>query len=138
MKPFAPFAIDRCRIVKGPIPKREGIRLSLPLPPPPHHLFDEVEGLGRAPSRRLMAWKREAWDAIPPKDRRFLGAGVRIAIAFPDRGSGATLETYLKPLLDFLVIKNFIADDAPPYLKQLSLSWNDGRNCEIAIDPVEG
>ena len=136
MKPFAPFAIDRCRVVKGPIPKRDGIRLAIPLPPPPHLLFDEVEGMGRAPSRRLMAWKREAWDAIAPKERRFLGGPVRIAIAFPDKGS-ATLETYVKPILDFLVIKNFIADDAPPYLKALTLSWSDGRTCEVSIDPVE-
>ncbi len=136
MKPFAAFAIDRCRIEKGPIPKREGIRMKLPLPPPPHLLFDEVEGLGRAPSRRLMAWKREAWDAIAAKERRFLGGPVRIAIAFPDRGS-ATLETYLKPIIDFLVVKNFIADDAPPYLVQLSLSWSKDRSCEVSIDPVE-
>jgi hypothetical protein len=136
MKPFAPFAIDRCRVVHGPIAKREGIRLKLPLPPPPHLLFDEVEGLGRAPSRRLLDWKREAWDAIKARERRFLGGPVRIAIAFPDKG-GATLETYVKPILDFLVVKNFIADDAPPYLTELSLSWGQGKTCEVAIDPVE-
>ena len=136
MKPFAAFAIDRCRVVRGPIAAREGIRLRLPLPPPPHLLFDEVEGLGRAPSRRLLDWKCQAWDAILPSERRFLGGAVRIAIAFPDKGR-ATLEAYAKPILDFLVLKNFIADDERLYVRQLALSWGKSETCEVTIDPVE-
>ena len=135
MPPNALFSLAPLRVEMRRLGRRAPVRLSLPLPPPGHLLYVEVEGLGRAPSEMPARWRTEAGRAIARAPRRFLGGPVRVSIFFADKGQ-CDLESRARAILDLLVLRRIVENDCRQIVRELVLGWSGTEGCQVLVESL--
>ena len=111
------------------------ITLNLPVPPSVNRIR-RVDWAGN--KKRSEYYLRSdlflvAHGPRPPPVRLITGA-FEIRIQIPESLSGIDLDNHAKALLDYLVSREFIPDDAKRYLRRLVIEWGSPTPaCHITI-----
>ena len=113
------------------------VRITLDLPIPPSvNRIRRVDWAGNK-KRREFYLRSDlflvAHGPRPPPVRLITGA-FEIRIQIPESLSGIDLDNHAKALLDYLVSREFIPDDAKRYLRRLVIEWGSPTPaCHITI-----
>ncbi len=129
------LSLDKVRVDRRAIETRGPITLTLPVPPSTNALFVNVPGKGRVPSVRYKQWRQDALATLWTQPRKFMGCPCAITLIVPDKGR-RDLDNFAKPILDFLVQHNFIADDSREFVRDLRIKWSDVEGVVITIEAV--
>jgi len=111
------------------------ITLDLPIPPSVNRIR-RVDWAGNK-KRREFYLRSDlflvAHGPRPPPVRLITGT-FEIRIQIPESLSGIDLDNHAKALLDYLVSREFVPDDAKRYLRRLTIEWGSPTPaCHITI-----
>ncbi len=125
-------------------PVAVGCEFSLPIPPSTNHLFANVRGRGRVPTKAYTAWRKAASAMIRGGAARPCRMPCRITVIITG-GKGFSvrrdLDNLLKPVLDFCANEGLIADDNVNNVLGVRAEYVPGKagksaRCEVVIESV--
>jgi Holliday junction resolvase RusA-like endonuclease len=108
--------------------------LHLPTPPSANHLFANVPGRGRVPSRECVAWKKAAGFALIAQRPIAVHGPVEIALVV-EENARRDLSNHLKCVEDLLVTHNVIDGDRCKIVRKITMEWGEVEGVQIVVKP---
>ena len=74
-----------------------------------------------------------AHDRDAPRKTRSITGRYELTITIPEALSGIDLDNHCKTLIDYLVLRQFVAGDDKRYLRRLVVEWGSALACHVTI-----
>lgn len=106
--------------------------IDLPTPPSTNHLYCNVPGRGRVPSKEYLAWRTEAGWMLKAQRPKPVHGAVELSFAFRENNR-RDLSNHLKAAEDLLVEHKLIDGDRCKTVRKITLEWADVEGVKVTI-----